>query len=258
MSTVIKAGQAGKILKRLAAVDLADHLAEARAVVDDARRRASDLVSSTQREINRIVPQVRRTSEEEGYAAGYEKGFREGREAGTEVGHKEAFDSSTNRFNEEQSAIISDLEQVISQIDDAKEELMIAAKRHVLEFSVLLGRKLTFAIGSLHRESAIANLNRALDLVGTQTNLTVRVHPKDLAAMERFAQSALQSVHNAKAVRFVVDPSVSPGGCTVRNEQTEVDATLETQVDEITSLLLGCERREDTSDPSGRGENPDG
>ena len=249
MSTVIKAREAGKILKRLAAVDLADHLAEARAVVDDARRRASEMVRRTQREIDRVVPEVRRATHEEAYAKGYEKGLREGREAGTAAGHKEAFDSSTNRFDQEQGAIVADMKRVIDQIDAVKEELMVAAKQHLLEFALHLGTKLTFAIGSLHRESAIANLNRALDLVGSRTDLTVRVHPDDVAALERFAESALRQVRGSKAVRFVVDPSVSPGGCTVRTERTEVDATLDTQVAEITSLLLGSERQKKRPTP---------
>ncbi len=243
MSTVIKAGETGKLLKRLSAVDLADHLAEARAVVDGARRQASDLIARTQREVDRLVPEARKASQEQGYAAGYEKGFREGREAGVTAGHREAFESSTRRFDEEQRAILADMKRVIEQIDAAKEELAVAARRHLLDFAVGLGTKLTFAIGLLHREAAIANLNRALDLVASRTDLTVRVHPDDAVALERFAESALRELQGSKTLKFVVDPSIAPGGCTVGNEQTEVDATLETQVGEIVSLLLGSEPR---------------
>ncbi len=50
MSTVIKAGRGGPILQRLSTVDLADHLAEAEAVIAEAKRRAAQIVVTAERD----------------------------------------------------------------------------------------------------------------------------------------------------------------------------------------------------------------
>ena len=43
----------------------------------------------------------------------------------------------------------------------------------------------------------------------------------------------------SRAVNLVADDSIAPGGCQVQSAQAEVDASLETQVDEMVALLLG-------------------
>lgn len=76
-------------------------------------------------------------------------------------------------------------------------------------------------------------------MVHAKTGLTVRAHPSDLEAMKRFSASVLDRVGEADGIELVADDTVSPGGCVVKSERTEVDATLDTQIAEIVSLLLG-------------------
>ena len=85
----------------------------------------------------------------------------------------------------------------------------------------------------------LENLERALRLVGSRTNLTVRVHPDDIASVKKFAGSALAHVEASQAVKIVADDTMAPGGCRVESDRATIDATLETQVGELVSLLLG-------------------
>lgn len=231
MSTVIKAGQAGRVLQRLSTVDLADHLAEARAVLTDAERRAAQIIAHAERDAERL----REEAHQGGYQAGHDQGYAEG----TATGHQAGLQESVARFDEQQSALVSAMDRVIAEIDALKQDLAIAAENDLLEFAVSVARRLTFAIGELYPESATENLLRALRLVGSKTDLTVRVHPQDVAAMKTFAESVLQRMDGSRAVNLVADDSVAPGGCRVQSAQAEVDASLETQVDEMVALLLG-------------------
>ncbi len=72
MSTVIKAGQAGPVLKHLSTVDLADHLAEADAVVAQAKRRAAGIITRTEHDAAETMQRVQASGYETGYARGYE------------------------------------------------------------------------------------------------------------------------------------------------------------------------------------------
>ena len=231
MSTVIKAGQGGNILQRLSTVDLADHLAEARAVIEEAGCRADRIAAQARADAQCALEEAKVT----GYQAGYERGHAEGLAAGRQEGRREAIE----RFNTEQDNLVSMMKRALAEIDASKEELRLAAERDVLDFAALVARRLTFAIGRLHRESAQANLCRAIELVDSKTDVTVRVHPDDLASIETFAASLLDQVGASRAVKIVSDDSVAPGGCKVESDRTGIDATLEAQVNEMTSLLLG-------------------
>lgn len=231
MPTVIKAKETGPILKRLSTVDLADHLAEARAVVEEARRRAAQITADARIQAEHKLEGARKT----GYDSGYERGHAEG----TEAGHQAAHDESIQRFDQQHADIVAAMRGAVTQIDAVKEDLMIAAERDVLDFAVSLATRLTFEIGRSHCESVVENLKRALRLVASKTDLTIRVHPDDLAAMETFAAGSLEQVDASRVVNIVVDDSVSRGGCKVESDRTRVDATLETQVDEMVSLLVG-------------------
>jgi flagellar assembly protein FliH len=231
MSTVIKAGQVGPILRHLSTVDLADHLAEADAAMDQAKRRVARTMVDAEQEARRLREEAQR----QGHDAGYEQGHAEGVQAGYQAAHDEAMES----FRQEHAQIVAAMQEAVTSIDAVKEDLAIAARRDLLDLALLIAKKLTFAIGDTCRESASENLGRALRLVGSQTDLLIRVHPKDLASMEKFAESALAHIRAAHTVKIVADESMAPGGCKVENERTSIDASLETQVSEIVSLLLG-------------------
>ncbi|MFQ5414517.1 MAG: FliH/SctL family protein [Phycisphaerae bacterium] len=231
MSTVIKAGRAGPVLRRLATVDLADHLAEAQSVIDEAKRRAAEMIAAGRREAHDLDEQAR--------ADGYEAGRAAGVEAGRAAGQAAAYAEAIERFDAQHAHLARDMERAIAEIDAMKTDLAIAARRDVLELAVRIATKLTFEVGRLHREAAQANLRRAIELVGSATDLTIRAHPDDVATMETFAKGLAEAGRVSSGARVVADASVAPGGCTVRTDRTDIDATLDTQVAQVVSLLLG-------------------
>ena len=184
MSTVIKAKESGPILKRLSTVDLADHLAEARAVVEAAQRRAAQTIADAEVQVDSALEEARKS----GHDAGYKQGYAEG----TRAGHQTARDESIQQFKQEHGNIVADFQRAISEIDSMKQDLQIQAEKGLLDFAVLVATKLTFMIGRMHRESAVENVKRAIRLVGSKSDVTIRIHSRDIAAMEMFADSVIK------------------------------------------------------------------
>ena len=230
MSTVIKAGQAGPILKNLSTVDLADHLAEADVVVERATRNAAKIVSETRRDAELTLKEAKDRGYRDGHAKGYEEGI--------SAGHEAAYRESMERFSKQQAGIVSAMRQAVDQISEIKDGLRIAAERDLLEFAVQVASKLTFAVGRVHREAATENLSRALRLVGSKTNLTVRGHPDEIASTRTFAESVLDGIDATAHVNVVADDTLQPGGCKVSTDRSDIDATLETQVEEMTTWWM--------------------
>jgi len=231
MSTVIKAGQAGSILKRLSHVDLADHLSEAQAVIAEAKRRATQMIGQAKEEAVRI----REAAREEGSREGRVQGFQEG----TEVGRQEARDAATRTFEDAHAGAVSAMERAVAEIESLKGDLAIRAQHHLLEFAIRIAEKLTYAVGRMDREAAKANFERALRLVDASTDIRVLVHPDDVETLRSFAPSVLQKSEQARGVQIVADADMAPGGCRVMYGQFEVDQSLDTQITEMVLLLMG-------------------
>ncbi len=230
-STLIKAGRAGPILKRLSTVDLADHLGEARGILEAAKEGAARTLSEAERECARKAAEAEETARAAGYKAGFEAGKRDG--------HETAYEESRRKFESQHAGIVAQMQRAIAEIDEMKEGLRVAAERDLLDFALMLATKMTCSVGRLFRESAIENARRALRLVGTKTDVTIRVNPDDFTSMETYARDVLRQVDASPAVRILSDDSISAGGCIVETGSSCVDATLETQIDELTGLLLG-------------------
>ncbi len=248
MTTVIKAGETGTVLRRLSTVDLADHLQEARAVVEAAGREAARMVAEARLERERACDEAKQ--------AGYDAGYRQGLEAGKQAGEKSAREEALARFDREQADLVTDLTRIIGELDGMKGDLRIAAERDVLEFAVHLAGKMTCAIGRLNRDAVVTNVRRALELVASQAEVRIRVHPDDSAALELFAGGVLKETGAARAVSIVVDQGVQPGGCVVETRSTKVDAKLETQIEEMVGLLLGASPELDQKKALGRSDEP--
>lgn len=235
MSTVIKAGEAGELLRRLSTVDLADYLQEGRGLVLEAKRRAASIIEDANRESDRLREVARR----EGYEAGHGKGAEEGRRSGNAAAYAE----SLKRFEQEHETVIGDLQRAIDELDAIQDDVRETAQRDLLSLALKVASKLTFAIGEVDREAAARNLDRALALIGMKEGLVIRVNPVDLGSIRTYAESALQHARASSMVSIEPDDRVAPGGCKVTGTRIEIDATLETQVDELVSLLIGGRNR---------------
>ena len=234
MSTVIKKGEKGELLRRLVSFDLADHLAEARQVVGAAEREAQRTVAQAKVEAVRIRNEARQQGHCEGYETGHAQGLEEGRNQG--------LTEATGRFNAEHADLAASMAAVIESIEGQKRDLLIEANRDLLEFAVTLASKVTHRVGELNREAALANAEEALRLVGCNTDLTVRINPRDADTLRRFSREVADELGGKQHLTITEDELIAPGGAVVNAGGMEVDAKIETQLEQITTLLVGGDK----------------
>ncbi|MFQ5489588.1 MAG: FliH/SctL family protein [Phycisphaerae bacterium] len=231
MSTVIKKGQAGRLVHKMISLDLADHLAEADRVVAGARRQARQIIEAAKTEGQRLFQQAR----EEGYRDGAAKG----REQGREQGQTEALAEARERFEAQQGQLAAALEMVLREIEQRKRDLMIQANRDVLVFAVELAKKVTQGVGRLDSGVARANVEQALRLVGQRSNVSVRINPQDADTLRQFASELTELADGAAHLSIVEDATLAPGDAVIEAGVMEIDARLETQIGQLATVLLG-------------------
>lgn len=230
-SMIIKAGEKPSPLGRGRRIDLTDHLDEARARVEEAHRKAGVLVAAARETAAGIHAETARN--------GFEQGYRKGYVAGETAGHADALTQSKQQFQAEQGDLISAMSDAVKRFDILKEDLLIQAKRDVLELAVAIGEKVTRRLGVYDREAARANAEAAIELLSPGSDLTLHVNPADGDTMRRFAGELAGELNRLQHVNVIEDDSVSPGGCLVASGDRSVDARIDTQLDQIAELLIG-------------------
>lgn len=234
MSTVIKqTDQNPTLVKRLETVNVTDHLAEARLVLDASRQKSLDMLRHAQQEARSLLNETRKE--------GYDDGFGRGYEAGRIEGHQKAYEDARVEFLQQQNKLITAMSEALEQFEVTKRDLFIAARSDITRFAGRVAQRVTKVAAVMNPQSVTANLEAALRELGRASDLQVRLHPGDVAAVEKFLESLNQQAADAMHVRIMADESVSAGGCMLAGGGAMVDATIDGQLDQIARLMNSSE-----------------
>lgn len=245
MATVIKLGAQLARPAKPRTFELKDHVAQATALVEAGRHRADRIVQDVRRQSEAI----RQKAAREGYRSGHHKGFGEGKKAG----HAQAFAEATVLFRMDNEQLSQSLQAAIDDLESRKRDLIIHARQDALKLAIQIAERITRRLGTTDPNVVLGNVESALRLVGQKTNLTIRVNPKDVTSIRRFSPDWGETELDGQHVRIVEDESVSRGGCLVTTPDQEIDSRLETQLEEITALLIGPPDAPTDSPPRGIG-----
>ncbi len=231
MSVVLKAGHV--TTKRVApsSFHMPDWRLEADRVLEHAQRQAADVIAEAGVQAKLIQERARR----EGHQAGLEQGLAEGKQRGAE----EALAAAQAAFDKDLAHLADNLTAVVREVSDQRRDRLHAAEHDLLNFAIDIARSVTKVIGETNPDAAMENLRGALQLVMSKSDATVRVHPADLSTLRRFAAQLADENAALPHLTFVEDEAVSRGGVQIVTEAGRIDATLETQMDQITRALTG-------------------
>ena len=229
--TVIKVGEVEAFRRgaprRFDLLDIAREMEQVRA---SAWAEAEAIVEAAKTEGDNI----RRTAHEQGHRAGREQGFREGREAG----RAEALEAARKEFAEQQKSLIESCQRLMTGINAGRVAWEAAARRDLIELAVAIARRVARHVGERDREAVLENLEEAVRLAGTRSEVSIVVSPLDAEAAREFARPLVEGREQCRHVRVVEDAAVSPGGCLIQWSGGAVDARLETQLDRIEAALV--------------------
>lgn len=228
--TVIKAGMTGERgglgLRQFC---LNDVLIEAKSVMSQARASADAMLVEAKREAEEIRTRARKE--------GYEAGFAQGVEAGRIAGHDAALAEARTKFEKQQAGLIESCQRTIAEIDAHRAHWRAAAREDLVDLALAIARRVVGCVGERERQAVLANLDKAVQLAGARSDVTIAVHPADSDAARLFAQSLIERRREWTHISVIDDAEVRSGGCRVQWGTGLVDATLETQLERIETEL---------------------
>ncbi|SHI19009.1 flagellar assembly protein FliH [Pollutimonas bauzanensis] len=196
--------------------------------------KAADLYA----EVKRLRSAAQLSGHAEGYARGHEQGLAAGTEEGLTAGHEQGYKAgydaghAAGRERAEQEA--GQLQSLARACADSLASIEAEMGQALISLSIRIAEQVL-------RSTLDAHPEKILDLVRDITHLDsskeamlkLRVNPADLDLVDQYLQHDIGVNH----WRLLADESIERGGCLAETVLGNIDATLQTRWQRVTSTL---------------------
>lgn len=126
---------------------------------------------------------------------------------------------------------------LIGEIERQREELYRAHEAEILGLILNICKKILHREVQLQQEVILDTLREAFKYVVDRRKVILHLNPTDyeylLAHSDRFSLN----LKDMEGVKMVQDPSITRGGCFLETAFGDIDGTIESQFDQIVSLV---------------------
>jgi len=157
----------------------------------------------------------------------YEKGFVQGEKDGAELGRK--------RWE----TVFDSFRQLADELGRIQQDLPRRYEREMVLLVFAIAKKILRLDLPLREETLLKTLQAAFQHVVDPRNVIIHLHPKDHQHLITHPEGLPWDPKGGEShnIRFISDPTVTRGGCFLETSFGEIDATLETQLEQILSQV---------------------
>lgn len=199
-------------------------LAEARLTAErlvlDAQARAAAVVQEAEASAARTILEVetrRQQILDELKQQGYSEGYQEGRAQADEEGAK----------------IINEATESLNQMAGALRQAVKQNEEKILQLAVGIAEKILHDEIALRPDTVLKTLDEALMKVSDLEEVTIKVNPEDMPAIESQEESIRDRLKSVRKVEFAASPKIQKGGVLIETGSGTVDAQIKTQLSVI-------------------------
>jgi flagellar assembly protein FliH len=156
--------------------------------------------------------------------------------AAYERGRQDAEKSMREQLLTQRSELSAIQRGLFESLRKAVTEVVAQSESLLVELSIEVAGKLVADI-PLSPGSVASTVREALTQVEGTTEITVQLHPDDLALLEQVGDAERPSLPGVDAVRLVAAPHVSRGGCLVQTRFGVIDNQRETKLRNLRETL---------------------
>jgi flagellar assembly protein FliH len=172
---------------------------------------------------------IEQKAEEQGYQAGYVQGYLDG--------EREAQRLLTQRADDEREAYREDLKAFLLHIEAERQRAWEEIEPQVIGLVFELAQKVIKQEVTASREVALSMIKNALRRVAESGTLRIRVHASDLETVRSHREDLMSLLDGIPHIEIIEDRRVGAGGCIVETEAGNIDARIETQLQEVADTL---------------------
>ena len=126
----------------------------------------------------------------------------------------------------------------VSEIFDLRRRLLRDSEEDLLKLSILVARKIVQQEIAQDRGILAKVVASAIDGISERDDIVVRLNPEDYKQVTTHKQHYLNNLNAERPINLKPDEAVSFGSCIIETVMGEIDARLETQLEEIYKRLI--------------------
>jgi len=172
------------------------------------------------------IEQIQQRAHEQGMQAGHQEGREAGYQEGLAAGREEGYAGGYAQGHEQSQAELEKIKQLANSLDAALVEFESQLGEDVLKLSLAVARQLIRNALHFRPEALLVVVRDAIaSLPQSGQHPQLVLHPEDATLVRSLMEEELAQFH----CRIVEDRHLERGGCRIRTDSSEVDATLESR-----------------------------
>lgn len=203
-------------------------------LIDSAHSQAATIIAEAKRaaecclsEANQQAVAVKQQAYDEGHQQGYQEGMVQGQQAG---------------LAEMQQVInqaVTQTQQVLAAGEQEARRMLISAERQIVDIALAVARKILAYEISENPMVVLPLVKAALQKVSDQEEVVIRVSMDDFDAVLMAKKDLQTMVGREHALKIIVDNTIECGSCVIDTSYGTVDARVDTQFENIKTVLQG-------------------
>lgn len=163
--------------------------------------------------------------------------------ARSQEAYERGFEEGQRQAERGLSNVFKALRESVEEVYALRERIFRESEEDLLKLTILVAGKVIQKEISLDRQILSNVVSAALENTSERDEVTVRLNPEDYKLLNTHKQISLSGLGDEKAFNVKPDEAITSGGCIVDTLMGEIDARMESQLDEILKRLME-ERRE--------------
>ncbi|GAB4233380.1 MAG: flagellar assembly protein FliH [Deltaproteobacteria bacterium] len=155
----------------------------------------------------------------------YEKAFALGEQAGRDLGEAAV------------ASMVEKLARLLDEISALRPMILREAERELVELSFRIARAIVGAEIETHPDIVLEAARRAIQRIGAEGRITLRVHPSDADNVWKQRDLLFPYLSGKGDITVEPDDSIERGGCLAVTDDSEADATLSGQFEALREHL---------------------
>lgn len=200
--------------------------------LESARKAAASMVATSRAESEAItktarlqIDEARETAIREGHKIGEEKGFAKGEREGLQ---EAKLDWQT---------LMQETEMLIQELQTSRMSLLKSSEEEMIHLVIAFARSVIKAEVDSREEIILRNLDAAINKVADVDKIVLRINIRDKAMCEAHKDNLLRRLGTVSDLRIIEDQTLSPGGVKIETSVGTIDATIESQTQELEQSL---------------------
>ncbi|GAB4275849.1 MAG: hypothetical protein Kow0029_17270 [Candidatus Rifleibacteriota bacterium] len=206
---------------------------EARQIVEMAKESARSIIESAKTEAEAIRKAAKLEAEtikdkayKEGFAIGEEKGIAKGEEQGL---HEARLDWQN---------LMKETEMLINELQTSRIGILKASEEEMLRLVIAFAKSVIKVEPMAQPDIILKNIDQAINKIADVDKITMRINMKDKAMCQAHKDAFMSKLSSIAELKIVEDPTLTPGGIKIETGVGTIDATIESQANELEKALI--------------------